>query len=335
MNVIAMIAVLFLHCNDCFWKFSNDHTYWESANFIESFFYFAVPIFYMIPGITLMDFYKKYNLKQYLKKRFYRTVIPYIIWSLIGLNIQIFILHFIKIEEINFIYIIDGLLNGSLVVIYWFFIPLFMIYLCIPVFAVIDEEKKVVVSKYIVILAFLFNVLLPFAVNFFHIPIHLPNIFSIGSGCLIFVFIGYVLSKEEFSRVVKFCIYIISMLGLLLHMVGTYFLSMQAGQIVQTFKGYTNLPSILWSIGVFVLLKELGSYFMQKKLVNRIVNCCSKYSYGIYLIHWYILQFCVERLHMNKFALKFRIAFPFVLLLMSMGVIRLLRKVKIFRYILP
>ena len=31
MNVISMLAVVYLHANDCFWAFSTDR-YWKSAN---------------------------------------------------------------------------------------------------------------------------------------------------------------------------------------------------------------------------------------------------------------------------------------------------------------
>ena len=42
MNVISMLAVVYLHSNNCFWTFSTDR-YWKSANIIEAGLYFAVP----------------------------------------------------------------------------------------------------------------------------------------------------------------------------------------------------------------------------------------------------------------------------------------------------
>ena len=55
LSVFASLAVVFLHVNACFWNFSKDF-YWITANLIESVFYFAVPIFFMITGATLLDY---------------------------------------------------------------------------------------------------------------------------------------------------------------------------------------------------------------------------------------------------------------------------------------
>lgn len=57
-SVLSAIAVVYMHTNSCFWDFSTTR-YWFTANIIESVFYFAVPIFFMISGAMLLDFNKK------------------------------------------------------------------------------------------------------------------------------------------------------------------------------------------------------------------------------------------------------------------------------------
>ncbi|MDD5922430.1 MAG: acyltransferase family protein, partial [Eubacteriales bacterium] len=79
-NVFATLAVVFLHCNGVFWTFPKGRL-WYSSNFIETFFYWGVPVFFMISGATLMDYRRKYSTSHFLKKRFNRTFIPFIIWS--------------------------------------------------------------------------------------------------------------------------------------------------------------------------------------------------------------------------------------------------------------
>lgn len=78
LSVLSCIAVVYLHINDCFWNFSYEN-YWISANIIESIFYFAVPVFFMISGCTLIDYRNKYSTKIYFKKRINKTLIPFII----------------------------------------------------------------------------------------------------------------------------------------------------------------------------------------------------------------------------------------------------------------
>lgn len=84
LSVISAISVVILHTNGCFWIF-NKERYWTTANIIECIFYFAVPVFFMISGATLLEYNEKYSTKTYIKKRIRKTVIPFLIWSIFGL----------------------------------------------------------------------------------------------------------------------------------------------------------------------------------------------------------------------------------------------------------
>ena len=84
LNVLSALSVVFLHANSCFWGFSYE-PYWLTANVIESVFYFAVPVFFMISGANLIDYHKRYDTKTFFEKRIHKTLIPFICWSIIGL----------------------------------------------------------------------------------------------------------------------------------------------------------------------------------------------------------------------------------------------------------
>ena len=60
-QVICALAVVTLHTNGVFWSFSSTERYWFTANIVESVFYFAIPLFFMITGITLLDYQKRYS----------------------------------------------------------------------------------------------------------------------------------------------------------------------------------------------------------------------------------------------------------------------------------
>ena len=64
-------VLVILHTNNKFWHFNYNiyKQYWISANAIESIFYFAVPVFILCIGATLLDFNEKYGLKEYYYKR--------------------------------------------------------------------------------------------------------------------------------------------------------------------------------------------------------------------------------------------------------------------------
>ena len=75
LGVIACLAVVAMHVNGCFWQFSYDR-YWITANIIECICYFAVPIFFMISGATLLNYRnvipQRYFSKKDLEKRSFR-----------------------------------------------------------------------------------------------------------------------------------------------------------------------------------------------------------------------------------------------------------------------
>ena len=54
LNVLSALSVVGLHVNGCFWQFSREW-WWLTANIIESVLYFAVPVFFMLIGATLLD----------------------------------------------------------------------------------------------------------------------------------------------------------------------------------------------------------------------------------------------------------------------------------------
>ena len=255
LSVVSAFAVISLHTNGVFWNFSTRH-YWITANIIECFYYFAVPVFFMISGATLIDFRDRYNLKSYLCKRFRRTVIPFIFWSLIGLAFHVLFLNDIPISKLNPFYIWNGILGTSFVGVFWFFIPLFISYLSIPLFAEVTKERRIKVFSYLIVMAFSLNSLIPFLIKLFNLaikwPIHIPAV----EGNLIFILLGYVLSRVTINKSVRYSIYAFAIIGLLMHILGTYLLSMEAGKIIRTFKGFTNIPSILYATGVFVFFKE-------------------------------------------------------------------------------
>ena len=80
LSVLGAIAVVYLHANGCYWSFSRER-YWITANVIESIFYFAVPVFFMITGATLLDYTKRCDTKTFFTRRLKKTVIPFVFFG--------------------------------------------------------------------------------------------------------------------------------------------------------------------------------------------------------------------------------------------------------------
>ena len=105
-KIVSSFSVVILHTNSVFWTFNKNNykNYWISANYIESIFYFAVPIFILCIGATLLDFNERYGLKKYYKKRIKKVVIPLISWSFLLYFYKVYLLKNLKKQKITIIY---------------------------------------------------------------------------------------------------------------------------------------------------------------------------------------------------------------------------------------
>lgn len=333
LSVISALSVVGLHTNGVFWQFSTKH-YWLTANILECLFYYAVPIFFMITGITLIDFNKRYSLKEYFLKRLHRVVIPFIFWSLMGMVYDLcrFPEH---LDKVNIWYIINGITSTSFIGIFWFFIPLFGIYMSIPLFSAVPEKHRIPIFKYLIGISFVVIYLIPLLIKAFGLPIKYGLSVPVGSSCLIYVLLGYVLSRTELTKKQKLLIYAVTAIGFLVHWGGTYFLSMHAGHIVRTFKGYQNVPCILYSTGVFILLKDLSPGIMSFPWLKKLINFLSKYTFAIYLIQFFFLRLFVDILHVNKYSMTYRLGGIILITGLAVCVTWIIRKIPLGKYLLP
>ncbi|WP_173383493.1 acyltransferase [Fibrobacter succinogenes] len=332
--VVSAFAVLTLHTNNCFWWYTGKEDYWFSANIIECVFYFAVPLFFMVTGITLMDFFDRYTMKAYFSKRFMKTMLPFLVWSIVAIGID---LHTGKRiwSNIDLRTIFQDITGNRVISIYWFFGALFVLYLCMPLFAAVEKSKRKLVFSYLVIIAFVFNIFLPFLKKvfssdlntFFHVPV-LVSYF-------IWPLLGWLLHNCEIKKWQKVLIHVLGLFGLALHICGSYVLSVEANHVVGTFKGYENVPSVLYAISIFVMLKDVGTWIMKKERLSRFVKMLGGYAFEVYLLQFILLDAAVRNPSIDKNSLLYRLGAPFVMIPIIMAFTWCLRKIPVVRRIVP
>lgn len=334
-QVISALAVIMLHANECYWVFSPKHQYWFSANVIESFFYFAVPVFFMITGITLADYKERYSTKTFFKKRIEKTLIPYIFWSILAVLFRL-ATGTLRTEDITLQWVIQSLIRtDNIIYMFWFFGALFVFYLLMPLIASIKKEHKLTVFKYLIIILFVVNITFFYILRLYGPEMYMIDSVDAGLGNIIVVFLGYYIYKRPPSTLDKIFIYILAVLGLLAHMVGTYILSFRSGQIDMLFKGYSNFPSILYSVGIFVLLKDIAVKIGNIKWMKKFFEILGKYTFAVYLIHWFIIQTTNLLIDINPFSLVYRLLFPLLIYAVIIPVTWCLRKIPVIRKIVP
>ncbi len=332
LSVLSAFAVLFLHANGCFWTFSTK-PYWQSANIIECVFYFAVPVFFMITGATLIDYPERYSLKEYFIRRIRKTVIPFLAWSAIGLGYRVLygknLLEGFSVEKL-----VELIFSSKIISYYWFFPSLFCVYLCIPLLASVQKEKRNQLFLYLLSAGIFFNNLLPFLKNVFHWTYTFPITVDVTGKHLVYVILGVVLNENRQSKRTRWLIYLFGIAGLLVHITATWKLSIAAGKIVQTYKGYTSFPCILWSAAVFVFVKQTACRVKSGK-VWKIVNILGKYTLPVYLLQWFVFDQIKRHFAVNVFSLWYRLGIPFLMVPVIIAVTWIIRKIPGLRRIVP
>lgn len=98
-------------------------------------------------------------------------------------------------------------------------------------------------------------------------------------------------------------------------------------EIVETYRGYVNLPCVLYSLGVFVFIKYDLVKLMRFGWISRIVNFLNPYTFGIYLLHWFVLEIIVKMFGINVHSIVYRLLAPFAVLAISVFVIWIVQKI--------
>ena len=332
-SVVAAISVIAIHTNGCFWDFSTNH-YWFTANILECVFYFAVDVFFMITGSTLLDFFDKYTLREYFSKRIKKTVIPFVAWTLIGILYRVVIAKNLLWADITPRFVFDGLTKFNIVNLYWFFGPLFCVYLSIPLFAAVPKEKRNLVYSYVAAASLLFNVLIPFVNGVFELNIACPLSVTVGSSYLLYICVGYLLSHNEINVKVRIISYILAIAGLLTHIIGTYKLSIAAGQINGLYKGYVNIPCFFYAVGIFIAIRYFSSH-VKNEMFWKIINFIGRYTFPMYLMQWFFIDAVGRFTHINTYSMYYRLGAPIpiaaAIILITMG----LRKIPVLKHIVP
>ena len=239
-----------------------------------------------------------------------------------------------SIFEMKRTHFINTIFETKCIGIYWFFIQLFCVYLCIPLFSAIEKKLRKEVFLYLLIVCGIFNCILPFFNEIFEQNLALPITVQVGSGYLLYIIIGYLLHTTKFDKVTEICIYVLGLGGLLLHIFGTYNLSMQAGSIIGTYKGYNNVPCILYSSAIFLLIKNICSKIKNVSLFS-MVNRIKKYTFAIYLINWYVIDILTVEFNLTTTVLLYRIGMPIIVIPICILITYILRKIPIIRNIVP
>ena len=330
LNILACIAVIFLHCNGAVHEFSNTRL-WKESLVIEVLCYFAVPIFVMISGATLLKYKERYTTKQYFIKRIEKVVIPWVIWSLI--------VYIAKNQNFNIINFAQSFIYGKIETIYWFFPLIIYLYCIIPVLSILtDKEEYRKTMWYIVGFIFIFQSVLQPVLKMLNIMY--PSILNNALGqnsYIMYILLGYLLSTTKLNKNQKIVIYLLAIEALLTRYVYTLFASMSTGVLNQDSWGYTTFTAVFPTIALFVFIKDLDweKIFEKFKIDTKIVEKLASCSFGVYLMHMIIQKIIVKIFDINTSMYFYRLIFPILAYIICVAIVLIIKKIPIVKKIVP
>jgi surface polysaccharide O-acyltransferase-like enzyme len=285
LRFVSMFLVVILHTTSLmlmgYGKVPN--SYWLIADFYNALSRFGVPVFVMITGALLLN--REYELGDFLKRRLWRIIPPFIFWSLI------YVLYAWYDEDIPFT--TNVLLNIKIVLHQlrfgasyhlWYVYMLIGLYFIIPILGKFVRNATDKEIRY-----FLLLWLVVMALNQPYLTHLNPQVdLHYITGYIGYLVLGYYLAFKPLPtwlNVKWFGMFFIA--SLLIIIAGTYFASVYYKSTSTLFYEPISPMIVLLSGSIFMVFKTSTVKLSPK--IKTIVNFAGGYTYGIYLSHALIL----------------------------------------------
>ena len=325
-KILCVFLVILKHTNANYWSYNE---YWVSTNIMASFCMCAVPLFSLCIGATLLDFNERYDIKQYWKRRFKKIIVPIIGWNVVCYFYRVYILKNFKIVKFNFYELYNLYFRNKLYPIIDS-LRIFMIgYMIIPLIAYIEKRNKFKIYLYCLIMLLINQSIIPYLLSFFHSnTLFWP--YNYNFGYIIYLFAGYIIHNYKISKNLKILIYIFGIIGLLLRLTISHYLTLKYKKPDHTQINYVNFPIVMYSCSVFLFIKE-NCVFIFKILNFNIINKLGSLSMGPFFLHWLIIW----SIKCNKLSFQFRFFGSFIITFLCFIITYIIKKIPLIKYLAP
>ena len=334
LNILAMICVVAMHCNGIVHGYSTDRS-WTTSLLIEVICFWALPVFLMITGATLMNYRKKYDTKTFFRKRVIKVVVPFVFWATVMI-IWKYINGALEIEHFTIKEILNIIFSNGEESTYYFIFLILGVYLTMPVISHLADEKYRNTLWYAVAVLFVTQSVLPVVLEMFGITYN-GNLSLLFNGYLIFIFLGYLLSTtEKLNKKYMRIIYCLGIISVIFRYILIYYFSTKNGTLDRRLFGYTQFHSVFLASAVFIFFKNMNFITIEENnKVSNILANMSGCSFGIYLIHKIVIYYEVTLLELSIYSWQWRTIGVITTYIISLCIVYLLKKIPIVKRIVP
>lgn len=262
LRLIASFAVVFLHvcCTEfqtC--TFSNN---WYIVTIGDGLVRWCVPVFVMISGSVFLNPAKEITIRSLFVKYIPRLLLCYVFWTIV----------YYFLFSYNGDFSITKLVKSHFHL--WFLRMLVCLYVLIPALRLL--AKDVAILRYCLGIWIVYMVVSSF---------NLFEIFNMNSivGFSGYFLLGLLSFQQSLSKKQRIWVYVLGVLGAVVTVGGTLYVSIKQGEANDCFFGYLNVHVAAMALAVFVFVKEKTP--KNGKVISRVVDFVRKDLFGIYLTH--------------------------------------------------
>lgn len=295
LRILATAAVIVLHTASKVMYSSGTFSFnWHVSNIADSGVRWCVPVFAMISGALFLDPDKDIQVKKLYTNNILRMITAFAFWTVVYT--------FNPFSDRYFTW--EQLISGHYHL--WFLFMIAGFYITVPLLREITRSEHM--TKYFLIVSFVFNIA---ANTFFHIV--LPCFQNLGRneicsalsknyenmhidlllGYSFYFVLGYYLSRKDFCRKTYLFICLSAAAACLVTIFLTYAASVNRNTTWTGWYNYLSLNTMMESMGIFLWIKNIKSG-CHEKCQTRIPSI-SQYTFGIYLVHVFILELLIQK----------------------------------------
>lgn len=288
LKFLASFGVVMIHVDANFrqGEFIKNTTAWDLSLAINLLSKWCVPIFIMISGYYLLNSSQDIDYNTFLKKRFKRVLLPFVVWSIIYNLYYQYISSGISIKW-TVLGLIKNLLGYPTAAPLWFLYPLLGLYLMTPIFKGIVERIDFKIVAIIIGFSVLIKTISPFTDMIMGSSMNYWNDIPISSSTFAIYFIlGGYLGRINIPKNLRISLYIVSSIVFIIGFIATYKLPFIYDRSLEVTLDIGAINNMLLCVSLFVMAQNIKYQNLSNSYIfTGFIGILSTVNFGVFLLH--------------------------------------------------
>ena len=302
LRIISAFAVIIVHVTANDWANAFHDSMWHIYNVYRASVNWCNPVFVMVSGVFFLDPCKILSIEKLYKKYILRIMLAIAFWGLFYYLPDIVYGYVCKSGTITgqtWLFVAKKIVFGVPWHHLWYLYMIIGLYMLAPLYRIFSRFASKKDFVYLLLVFVVFGSILPMiksVLAFFHYESSIYFSVEQAATWTGYFFAGYFFSKYEISRKSKYAIYVAGLLSPIFTVLGTACFSAKNNAVTGIFCGAFSPTTVFQSFALFLLVKSIGrggDFASTKICAKRIVGMFGRTTFGIYLIHAFVLRLCI------------------------------------------